>query len=137
MDTIAWWVRGVALLVALCGPAQAKDDEMYKLYGGTYSPDCRNGAAPLVRVDAKTEALMLEHAGKRMLGQKLQPAYSYFGRSPPPGYEVALMSDTRGGQLLFIVYRDKRGLYGKLDGDAKVVAAIGKPLLAPTYRRCP
>jgi len=48
-----------------------------------------------------------------------------------------LLSEVRPGIALgFIVYRDRAGLYIKLDVDPKVEVALGKVLLAATYRRC-
>jgi hypothetical protein len=139
IGAIRWLIRGIAAaFVAVGAPAWAHstlDAQALKLYGGTYLSDCSNAAAPRLRVVA--DALMVEQETKRLTGRNVQAAYSYFGRSPPPDYQVALLSEVRGGsQLLFIVYRDKSGQYITLDGDAKVQAALGKPLLGQKYRTC-
>ena len=136
---IRWLLRGVAIaFVATGAPARAQstlDAQAFKLCGGTYLSDCGNAAAPRLRVVA--DALMVEQGTKRLTGRNVQAAYSYFGQSPPPDYQVALLSEVRGGsQLLFIVYRDKSGQYITLDGDTKVQAALGKPLLGRKYRTC-
>ena len=47
-----------------------------------------------------------------------------------------LASEAPGGQLLFEINQDKAGYYLKVDGAAKVVAMIGKPLTAQKFRRC-
>jgi hypothetical protein len=111
------------------------DAQALKLYGGTYSSDCSSPAAPRLRVVA--DALMVEQGKKRLTGRDAQPAYSYFGQSPPPDYQVVLLSEVRAGlQLLFIVYRDKLGQYITLDGDSKVQSALGRDLLGRKYRSC-
>jgi hypothetical protein len=124
------------VLVAAPTWAQNKlDAQALKLYGGTYSSDCSSPAAPRLRVVA--DALMVEQGKKRLTGRDVQPAYSYFGQSPPPDYQVVLLSEVRAGlQLLFIVYRDKLGPYITLDGDSKVQLALGRDLLGRKYRSC-
>jgi hypothetical protein len=126
----AWIASGASLW------AQGRlDAEALKLYGGTYSANCNDAAATRLRVVA--DALMVEQGNRRLTGNNLQAAYAYFGQSPPPDYQVALLSEVRGGlQLLFIVYRDKLGQYITLDGDPKVQAALGKTLLARKFRSC-
>jgi inhibitor of lysozyme (Ivy) len=138
MKTSRWLIyAGVAGFVAVAGPLRAQgklDGDALKLYGGTYSADCGNSAAARLRVVA--DALMVEQETKRLTGNNVQAAYSYFGQSPP-NYQVALLSEVRGGlQLLFIVYRDGSGQYITVDGDPKVQAALGKTLLARKFRSC-
>ena len=139
MNTNRWKVSVAAAAIVAAGtPAWAQstlDADTLKLYGGTYSTDCRSAAAPRLRVVADT--LMVEQGNKRMTGRNVQAAYSYFGQSPPPDFQVALVSDLRDGlQLFFLVYRDKSGQYITIDGDTKVQAALGKPLLGRKYRSC-
>jgi len=123
------------LAAAPAGAQSGLDAETLKLYGGAYSPDCASAAAPKLRVAA--DALTVERGNKRLVGRSVQASYSFFGQSPPPDYQVALMSDVRPElQMLFIVYRDKNGLYITLDGDAKVQAALGRDLLGRKYRSC-
>jgi hypothetical protein len=125
-----------AAVVATSAPAWAQklDAQALKLYGGNYSSDCSNASAPRLRVAA--DALMVEQGNKRMTGSNVQAAYSYFGQSPPPDYQVALLGEVRGEQLIFLVYRDKTGQYITIDGDTKVRAALGKALLDRKYRSC-
>jgi hypothetical protein len=58
------------------------DAQALKLYGGTYSADCSNPSATRLRVVA--DALMVEQGNKRLTGNNVQAAYSYFGQSSPP-----------------------------------------------------
>jgi len=138
MSQMKWVIGMAAGLLAASMPAWAQsglDAETLKLYGGTYSADCSSAVAPRLRVASDT--LAVERGNKRLTGRNVQASYSFFGQSPPPDYQVALMSDVRSGlQMLFIVYRDKRGQYITLDGDAKVQAALGRDLLGRKYRSC-
>jgi hypothetical protein len=138
MRQAKWIIFMAAGLLAASAPAWAQsrlDAETLKLYGGTYSADCSSAAAPRLRVAADT--LAVERGNKRLTGRNAQASYSFFGQSPPPDYQVALMSDVRPGlQMLFIVYRDKSGQYITLDGDSKVQAALGRDLLGRKYRSC-
>lgn len=139
MNAVRWLIRGAAaIIVAAVFPAQSQGAlkaDALKQYGGTYSSDCSNPTAPRATVFA--DALVVLQGDKRIAGDKVQAAFSYFGQSPPPNYEVALLSEVRGsGQLMFIVYRDKSGQYMTLDGDPKVVAALGKALTGHKYRHC-
>lgn len=116
-------------------PQNRLDAEVIKVWGGTYSSNCGNPTAPRLRV--VSDALMVEQGNKRLTGRNVQAAHSYFGNSPPPEYQVALVSEVRGNlQLLFIVYQDKSGLYITVDGDREVQAALGKALLGGKYRSC-
>jgi hypothetical protein len=139
MSKLGWLICGsVATIVVAGAPAWAQnklDADTLKLYGGTYSTECGNSAAPRLRV--VSDALMVEQGNKRMTGRNVQASYSFFGQSPPPDYQVALIGEVRNDlQLLFIVYRDKTSQYIKLDGDTKVQAALGKSLLGRKYASC-
>lgn len=138
MSRRKWVALMVVGLLAASAPAWAQsglDAETLKLYGGTYSADCSSAAAPRLRVASDT--LAVERGNKRLTGRNVQASYSFFGQSPPPDYQVALLSDVRPGlQMLFIVYRDKSGQYITLDGDTKVQAALGRDLLGRKYRSC-
>ena len=125
-------------LIAAAAPAWSQsrlDADSMKLWGGTYSTNCSDPAAPRLRV--VSDALMVEQNNKRLTGRNVQAAHSFFGNSPPPDYQVALVSEVRRDlQLLFIVYQDRSGLYITVDGDRDVQAALGKPLLGQKYRSC-
>jgi Inhibitor of vertebrate lysozyme (Ivy) len=115
--------------------AQAKlDPHTMKAFGGTYMIDCSNNASPKATVFEN--ALVFLQGDKRIAGSKVQSAASYYGANQPPEYRTVLMSEAPGGLLLFAMYQDKAGPYLKLDGDSKVIAAIGKPLTEHKFRRC-
>lgn len=127
----------LAVPLALFSSAWAQnrlDADSLRAYGGTYMSDCSNNASPKVTVFADTLVVLQDN--KRLAGTNLQAQYSYFGRSEPPGYLVALVSEVRSEQLLAIVYRDKSGQYLTLDGDQKVSANLGKTVLGYKYRLC-
>ncbi|MEJ8858505.1 Ivy family c-type lysozyme inhibitor [Variovorax robiniae] len=115
--------------------AQRLPADILSMYGGTWSTNCTNPNAPKVRVEA--DALMVERDGQRLTGGKPQAAASYFGNSPPPNYEMALLSEVRGGsELLFLIYRDKRGRYIQLNADGRTAAALGNQLLKVQFFAC-
>ncbi|MDM0114663.1 Ivy family c-type lysozyme inhibitor [Variovorax sp. J22R133] len=115
--------------------AQRLPADVLAMYGGTWSVNCANPYAPKLKVEA--DALMVERDGQRLTGIKPQAAASYFGNSPPENYEMALLSEVRGGsELLFIVYRDKRNRYIKLSADGKTAAALGSQLLKVQFFAC-
>jgi hypothetical protein len=106
-----------------------------KMYGGTYSAECANGSATRLRVLANE--LVVEQGNKRLAGKKVEAAHSFFGNSAPPNYMVALVSEVSGGsQMIFIVFREGRSQYIKVDGDQRVTTALGKSLLARKFYRC-
>jgi Inhibitor of vertebrate lysozyme (Ivy) len=110
------------------------DAATMKAFGGTYQVDCSNNTSPKATVFA--DALVFLHGDKRIAGSKPEVQGSFFGNSPPPEYRTMLVGEAPGGQLYFAIHEDKSGYYLKVDGDAKVVAAIGKPLTQQKFRRC-
>lgn len=116
-----------------------QEAEALKLYGGTYSIECGNAAAPRVRV---TETPRVEYGNKRMTGQNLMAAYSYFGPEPPPGHQVTLLSEVRrDARLLVFVSRDRNGLFVELSGEdprveAALISVLGKAQYKAKYRDC-
>lgn len=133
-----WFLCAIIALAAESAPVRAQDKldgETYKLFGGTYMSDCNNAASPKVSVFA--EALVFLNGDKRIAGSNVQAAASWYGRDTPPEYRVALLSEVPGGQqMIFVVNEDRSGYYITLDGDTRVMAAIGKPLTAQKFRRC-
>jgi hypothetical protein len=131
------------MLACLVASAPATADysleaESLKLYGGSYSTECGNPAAPRLHV---AETLNVEKGNKRMTGEKLMASASYLDPTPPANYQMALLSEVHGGaQLIFVVYRDKAGLYIELMGDPKVetalTAVLGKAQFKAKYRDC-
>src|ERR1035437_6903158 len=104
-----------------------------KLYGGTYSSDCSNSAAPRLLVVA--DALVVEAGGKRLIGRNVMVAPSFLGPTPPPNYVIALLSSVgaEATSLGFIVLRDSAGQYIVLDGGPRVMGTLGNALATPHY----
>lgn len=135
----SYWSIGmsVAAVIGLAAPAWAQrglDGESMRAFGGTYMSDCSNNASPKVTVFADT--LVVLQGNKRLAGTNLQAQHSYFGRSAPPDYLVALVSEVRGQEMIALVFRDKSGQYLTVDGDQKVRANLGKTMLGYKYRLC-
>lgn len=142
MNTLQCLSCGAAIASLLASAPAASEysleAEALKLYGGSYSTDCGNPAAPRLRV---AETLNVEKGNKRMTGEKLMASASYLDPTPPANYQMALLSEVRGGaQLIFVVYRDKAGLYIELMGDPKVetalTAVLGRAQFKSKYRDC-
>jgi len=109
--------------------------DLLKQYGGVYSSACQDRTAPRLRV--LPDALVVQHAGKRVIGRKPQSAYSYYGKVAPPQFRVGLMSQIpSGGTLDFIVFQDKRGPYISILGDGAAKATLVKTLSSRRFRRC-
>lgn len=109
-----------------------QETEALKLFGGTYSTACGNAAAPRAIAG---ETLRIEYGNKRMTGENLMAAASYFGPEPPPNYQTALLGEVRGsngGRLIFVINRDKGGLYIDLMGDDPRVENALKAVLGVT-----
>jgi hypothetical protein len=121
--------------IATSAFAQGKlDADTMKAFGGTYQVDCGNNASPKATVFP--DALVFLHGDKRVAGSKPQAQASFYGNSPPPEYRIMLVGEVAGGELYFAIHQDKSGYYLKVDGDQKVVAAIGKQLTQQKFRRC-
>lgn len=127
-----------AALALVTGPAQSQgrlEADVLKNYGGVYSADCGNPGMARLRVLA--DALVVEQGNQRIAGREVMAAYSYFGKSPPANYSVALLSQVpRADGLLFIVYQDRQGQYIQIDADPKVRAALGKTIVGARHDRC-
>jgi hypothetical protein len=127
-------VLAISLCVASLAQAQRLDAETLRAYGGTYSTDCANAAAPKLR--AVADMIAVERGNQRLAGLKPQAAPSFFGNSPPRNYEMTLLGEVRGRyQMLFVIYRDRQGQYATIDGDRQVKQALGQ-IAAGRYRRC-
>lgn len=128
------------LTVFVAGTAAAQErlpPDLLQRFGGRYATDCAQPGATALVVQA--DALLVEHKGQRLTGRKVQAAYSYYGNSPPPNYQVALLSEVRpspGMDLVFTVFSDRRGPYIALDAGDKLVPVLGRPVLAARFRHC-
>ena len=138
MNAVRYSIQvAAAMLVAAGAPAwsQGLDAHTLKAYGGTYMADCRNPTSPKATVFA--DALVFLNGNQRIAGGKVTAPSSFFGNSPPEGYLMTLQSQVAGGaEMYWYIFEDKAGRYLKVDGDAKLVAAIGKPLVGQKFRRC-
>ena len=132
-------MRHVVLAAAVFGaiaPARAAlPPDVVASYGGVYAVNCADPASPRLRVTA--DALVVEQGNQRLTGQQAQAAYSYFGNSPPSGYQVALLSEVRGKlSLVFTILQDRRGQYATAEGDKEVHQMLGKLAARTKFRRC-
>lgn len=137
MNVNRWICSSILILAAASAPVCAQgrlNADTMKAFGGTYQVDCGNNASPKATVFP--DALVFLHGDKRVAGSKPEAQSSYYGNSPPPEYRIMLASEAPGGQLLFEISQDKSGYYLKVDGEPKVIAAIGKPLTQQKFRRC-
>ena len=111
------------------------DAQSVRQFGGSYAVDCADALSPHLRVTAR--ALYVEQNGQRMTARNLNAVASFFEPQTPPNFRMALIGETRGAtQLIFLTYADSAGLYATLDGDLKVLEALGGNLLRAKYRRC-
>ena len=125
----------MALAVSASAWSQGLDAHTFKTYGGTYMADCNNPAAPRATVFA--DALVIVNGNRRVAGSQVQPAYSYYGNSPPEGYSIALLATAPGGlDMVWTVFEDGSGRYLTIDVDPKLIAALGKPLAGKKFRLC-
>ncbi|MFD0738876.1 hypothetical protein ACFQZQ_06235 [Lysobacter koreensis] len=132
-----WRCGAVALLLGWGFAASAQDvrPQSLQMYGGTYSTDCRNAAAPRLRISA--EALVIEQGARRQLGRGVMDSYTSFGGAPtspvPPGYVMEFISDA----FSFYVFQDQAGLYIEpAAGAPSAAAVIGKANMQARFRRC-
>ena len=129
-------LEAIALALGLSAPAHAQlQPDVLQLYGGLYAVDCARPESPRLRVER--DALHVEQGNSRLSArQDLVAIHAYFGQSAPPDFLVAL--DAQVGpqmNLTFLVYRDRRGQYARLDGHPTVLAKLGALAQSP-FRAC-
>lgn len=132
------------LLAALCtaGTAWSRDGvlppETMALYGGRWSSNCADAAAPTLQV--REDMLIAERGKRRVVGREPDTAHSFFGnQAPPPNFDVALMSRVGKGDhamMNFLVFRDARGQSITLKADKPVIGQLGPELMKQRYWRC-
>jgi hypothetical protein len=128
-------VVAVLLASGVAGAQDGLNADVLRLYGGLYAIDCSQAQSPRVRVER--QAISVEQGNRRLTAQSVQAAYSYFGQSPPPGYQVALLGQVQGRhEMTFVVKADARGQFMEVDGDKAVLATLGPALTKARYRRC-
>ena len=79
---------------------------------GTYSLDCADPDADHLMVFI--DKLVFSGADEEIVAAGVMSAFSYYGRMPPEGFEVALLGV--GGPLTFEVYSDEQGRYILAEG---------------------
>ena len=70
----------IACLAALPASAQDLRPESLKLYGGTYSPDCGDTAAPRVRIGA--DAVEITRGEQTLRTRVTADSFASFGAAP-------------------------------------------------------
>jgi hypothetical protein len=125
----------VAGLATLTVSAEAAlEPEILKLYGGTYLSDCAHPASP--RVTVFENDIVFLQGDRRVAATNVEAQHSFFGQSAPPGFLVALSSESGPNQLLALIYQDESGTYLQIDGDPPLMAQVGKAAQGLKYRRC-
>ena len=126
-----------AALLVLAAPLSAQDvrPESLQMYGGTYSTDCNNAAAPKLRIAA--DALVIEQGARRQVGRGVMDSYTSFGAAPtspvPPDYVMEFISDA----FSFYVFKDQAGNYIEPgEGAPTADKVIGKANMKARFRRC-
>lgn len=126
MRTKGMWLApvlaGAAMTMPMTAIAQDLRPESLKLYGGTYSPDCGNAAAPRVRIAA--DGLQISASGKGVRTPARMDSYTSFGGAPtsavPEGYKVEFIGD----DFSLYVFEDAKGTYVPLEGYVPSAAAV-------------
>ena len=127
----------IALACVAALPAFAQDlrPESLKLYGGTYSPDCGNAAAPRVRIAA--DGLEIASGARTLRTRATMDSYTSFGAAPtspvPEGYRVEFLGD----DFSLYVFEDARGLHVPLrDYVPTAEPIVGAKGMGLRYGRC-
>ena len=135
---VAWLVLAAALPAAAQAPPRVQsklDDATAQAFGGTYALDCRKASGVHLVVAADT--LAVEAGKRRVESHDVQKALTFGGGAPPADYRGTLLGDVPGGEpLVFQTYRDARGVYLVVDGDAGLQAEFGKAAFTGKFRAC-
>ncbi|MFC3816813.1 hypothetical protein [Lysobacter sp. GCM10012299] len=128
-------LTGAAILASpVTAAAQDLRPESLKLYGGIYSPDCANNAAPQVRIGA--DGLQISASGKSMRTPARMDSYTSFGGAPtsavPEGYKVEFIGD----DFSLYVFEDAKGTYVPLEGYVPSAASIVGGAMQARFGRC-
>lgn len=124
-----------ACVAALPAFAQDLRPESLKLYGGTYSPDCGNAAAPRVRIAA--DGLVIASGAHTLRTRATMDSYTSFGAAPtspvPEGYRVEFLGD----DFSLYVFEDAKGLHVPLrDYVPAAEPIVGAKGMGLRYGRC-
>ena len=125
----------IACLAAFPVFAQDLRPESLELYGGTYSPDCGNPAAPRVRIAA--DGLEIASSNRTLRTRTTMDSYTSFGGAPtslvPEGYRVEFIGD----DFSLYVFEDAKGLHVPLRDYVPAAAAIvGPEAMGLRFGRC-
>ena len=127
----------IALACVAALPASAQDlrPESLELYGGTYSPDCGNAAAPRVRIAA--DGLEIASGARTLRTRATMDSYTSFGAAPtspvPEGYRVEFLGD----DFSLYVFEDAKGLHVPLrDYVPPAEPIVGAKGTGLRYGRC-
>lgn len=123
MATWALWA-GVAA-------AQGLQPDTMARFGGRYALDCAKADSPRVVVEPRQ--MRIEQGSQRIVVGGLMSAYSYFGRSPPPDFQVALIAEADGSTAL--VNSDAGGQYLRFEEGSPAAARLGG-LARARFRHC-
>ena len=130
-----------AALALLCAApaawAQGKvDNALMMRYGGVLAPDCSNYMLPQLKYLG--DSLVVQDGGKAILtGRNVKAVPGYFGSTPPPEFENALVSEVAPGQgMVFVFYRNASGLFASVEGAPQVVAKLPAAFRAKRSRHC-
>lgn len=129
------WRRGIGALCLLAGlsmsaplaSAQGRfDAKLMQRYGGVLAPDCSNYLLPQLKYLG--DSLVVQDQGKAVLtGRHPKAMPTYFGATPPPEFETAIASEVAPGEaLVFVFYRNAKGVFAAVEGGSRVKAALPK-----------
>ncbi len=130
------WLLALLPASPLPGRAADWDAAQFQRHGGSYAAACQRPDALRLQIGARS--LVAEYAGRRIEARITDAAVSYFGQSPPPGFQAALLTDLPAGrELSVIVMRDTAGRYLQLQADDQTLADLGlRPNDRSLYRDC-
>jgi len=125
----------LACLVALPVLAQDLRPESVERYGGIYSPECGNAAAPRVRI--ASDALEIVSGNRTLRTRPTADSYTSFGGAPtspvPEGYQVEFIGD----DFSIYVFEDAKGLHVPLHDYVPAAAPIvGAQAMKLRFGRC-
>lgn len=117
--------------------AQGKvDNALMMRYGGVLAADCANYLLPQLKYLG--DSLVVQDGGKAVLtGRNVKAVPGYFGSTPPPEFENALVGEVAPGQgMVFVFYRNASGLHAAVEGAPQVVAKLPAALKGKRVRHC-
>ena len=123
------------LLVVLPAMGQDLRPDSLVQYGGIYSPDCQDPAAPKVRITS--EGLVIWQGKRALSTPALMDSYTSFGAAPssplPDGYRVEFIGDA----FSLYVFEDAQGKYVPLDKYVpQAEAVVGAAAMRRRFGHC-